>query len=195
MLDHDHADRRQLGHLVATEASTRRALIDGELVAAAATDIGIVIDDFLDPVLGRQPATRAPVPRPAARRAPRALPAQQLLRLRTRLRTPLLARPGRILRRRLRTRPRVLPRLLLQPPQLILEPLHPSSQIENELDACLPPGVIDRLRFRAIHATKIRRRQPRTLLSEPTTERLRFARPGCGSERRTVIQSSGAGAR
>jgi hypothetical protein len=55
-----------------------------------------VIDDLVDLVLGRQPAPRAPVPRLAASLALRALPAQQLLRLRTRLRTPLLPRLGRI---------------------------------------------------------------------------------------------------
>jgi hypothetical protein len=158
MLDHDHADRRQLKDLMTTEPATAPALILAELTAAATTGVRVVIDDLIDLVLGRKLATRTPMPILPTRLALGAILGQQLLRFRARLRTPLLTRLRRILRRRLRTRTRVPPRLLLKPPQPILEPLHPSSQLENELDARLPTIVIDRLRFHAIHATKIRRR-------------------------------------
>ena len=158
---------------MATEPSPRRALIERELAAAPATGIRIVIDDLVELVLGRQPATRALVPGLGASRALGALPTQQLLRLRARLCTPLLPRLGRIRGRRHRTRPRVPPRLLLQPPQPILELLNPSGEIEDELHAHPPPGVVDRLGLGAVHTTKIRRPRARTLLWRPTTERLR----------------------
>ena len=157
MLDDQHADRWQLSDLMATEPATWPALMLAELTAAATARVRVVIDDLIDPVLGSELATRTAMPLLPARLALGALPGQQLLRLRTRLRTPLLTRLRRILRRRLRTRPRVPPRLLLQPPQAILDVLHPSSQLENELDARLPAGVIDRLRLSALHTTKIRR--------------------------------------
>jgi hypothetical protein len=73
-----------------------------------------------------------------------------------RLRSPLSARPRRIHRRRHRTRARILRRLLLQPPQPILVPLDPASQLENELHTRLTPRVVDRLRLGPIHACKIR---------------------------------------
>jgi hypothetical protein len=78
MLDQDHADRRQLGHLVGTETSTRLALPDGEVMAAPATGAGIVIDDLIHLILRPQLPARASMPwLPAGL----ALPAQQLLGL------------------------------------------------------------------------------------------------------------------
>src|SRR5918997_361580 len=93
--------------------------------------------------------TTEPAPGPFLRQDPLPLGAP--------LRPPLLTGLRRILRRRLGTRPRVLPRLLLKPPQAISMPLHLSSQIQHELHARLPAGVIDRLRLSALHTTKIRR--------------------------------------
>jgi hypothetical protein len=172
MLDHDHADRRQLSDLMTTAPATAPALILAELTAAATTRVRIVIDDLIDLVLGREPATRAAMPLLPARLALGTIPGQQLLRLRARLRTPLLTRLRRILRRRLRARARVLTGLRFQPPQPLLKPLHPRSEIEHELHADLPAGVIDRLSLGTIHSPKIRRPPPRTLLWRPTTERL-----------------------
>src|SRR5215212_1534981 len=101
--------------------------------------------------------------------------ARQLLGLRPGLGPPLLTRRGRIARRRFRTRARVLPRLLFQPPQPLLEALHPPREIEHDPHAHIPTRVIDRLSLGTIHTPKIRRKQPRTLLWRPTTERLRFS--------------------
>ena len=172
MLEHDHAGRRQLGHLAAAEPAPGLALVDAELVAAAATGIRVVIDDLIDLIFGLQRPTRAPMPSLTARFALGALPPQQLLRLCARLGPPLLTRLGWILRRRFRTRPRVLPHLTLQPSQPLLKPLNPSGEIEHELHAHIPAGVIDRLGLGTLHGAKIRRAQPRTLLWRPTTERL-----------------------
>jgi hypothetical protein len=41
-------------------------------------------------------------------------------------------------------------------------PLHRFREIEHELHAHIPAGVIDRLRLGTVHAPKIRRPQPRT---------------------------------
>jgi hypothetical protein len=86
-----------------------------------------------------------------------------------RLRSPLSARPRRIHRRRHRTRARILRRPLLQPPQPILVPLDPASQLENELHTRLTPRVVDRLRLGPIHACKIRCTNKESLPRAPTT--------------------------
>jgi hypothetical protein len=96
MLEHDHADRRQLRDLVAAEPATRSTLAGGELAAAPPTGVRIVIDDLIDLVLRRKLTARTRVPRLAASLALGALAPQQRLRLRARLRTPLLTRLGRI---------------------------------------------------------------------------------------------------
>lgn len=99
---------------MATEPAISSALIDRELAAAATASVREVINDLIDLLLGSELATRTQVPLLPARRALGA-PArgQQLLRFRARLRPALLTGLGRILRRGLRTRPRVLPGLLL----------------------------------------------------------------------------------
>jgi hypothetical protein len=51
MLGPDHADRRQLGNLVATEPPARTALLSYELAAAPAARIRVVIDDLINPML------------------------------------------------------------------------------------------------------------------------------------------------
>jgi hypothetical protein len=96
MLHQQHADRRQLRHLVAPEPATRPALMLAELMAATTTRLREVRDDLIELILGRQPTARAPMALLPARLALGALLRQQLLRLRTRLRTPLLTRLGRI---------------------------------------------------------------------------------------------------
>ena len=60
----------------------------------------------------------------------------------------------------------------LQPGQPLLELLHPSSKINNELHAYLTPRVIDRLRLDTVHNRKIRCTKQETLPQAPTTERL-----------------------
>ena len=147
MLGHDHADRRQLGDLVATEPSARPALLIIEPPPASAARIRVVIDDLIHLILRLELATRTPMPGLPTRARALALPAHQLLRLRTRLRPPLRARLRRIGRRRLGTRARILTRLLLQPPQPILVLLDPARKLENELNTRLTPRVIDRLRL------------------------------------------------
>ena len=69
MLDHDHADRRQLGDLAAAEPATGQTLLDSELMAAPTARIPVMIDDLIDLILGLQNPTRASMPRPAARLA------------------------------------------------------------------------------------------------------------------------------
>ena len=128
MLGQDHADRRQLGDLVATEPPARPALPIIEPASASATRIRVVIDDLIHLILGLQLATRTPMPGLPTRPAPLTLPAHQLLRLRTRLRPPLRPRLRRIHRRRPRARARILTRLLLQPPQPILMLLNPAAR-------------------------------------------------------------------
>ena len=133
MLGPGHADRRQLAHLVAAEPPARPALLIIEPAPATATRIRIVIDDLIDLILRLQIATRTLMPGLPTRLAPLALPAHQLLGLRTRLRPPLRARLGRILRRRLRARTRILPRLLLQPLSADPRAAAPAPPIKNEL--------------------------------------------------------------
>lgn len=76
MLDRDHADRRQLGDLVATDPSPGSALLIGELATASAARVRVVLDDLIDLILRFELATRAPMPGAAhqpdaARDAPR----------------------------------------------------------------------------------------------------------------------------
>src|SRR5271165_1427299 len=172
MLSEDHADRRQLGNLMATEAATRTLLIGLELSAARATHGRIVIDDLIHLIGRLQFTASATVPLLSALLTALTLPAQKLLRLRSRLRPPLRPRLRRILRRRPRTRAGVLTRLLLQPLQTILVLLDPARQRQNELDARLTTRVIDRLRLHAVHNRKIRCTKQESLPTAPTTERL-----------------------
>jgi hypothetical protein len=51
MLGHEHADRRQLGDLVATEPPARPALPIIEPTPATATRIRVVIDDLIQLIL------------------------------------------------------------------------------------------------------------------------------------------------
>jgi hypothetical protein len=176
MLGHDHADRRQLRELMATEPPPRMPLLGGKLAATPAARLRIVIDDLIHLILRPEPAPRAPMPRLTAHLALLTLPAHQLLSLRARRRPPLSPRLRRIPRRRSRTRARILPRLLLQPPQPILMLLNPGRQLENELNTCLPPRVINRLRLDTIHDCKIRCANKESLPQAPTTERLRGGR-------------------
>ena len=96
MLDEKHADRRQLGDLMTTEAASGPPFIGGELVAAPPAHLRVVLDDLIDPILQSERATRTQMPLLPARRALGAIPGQQLLRLRARFRTPLLTRLRRI---------------------------------------------------------------------------------------------------
>jgi hypothetical protein len=100
---------------------------------------------------------------PPALRFARCL-ANQPLRLRPRLRTTLLASLRRILRRRRKTRPRVPPRLLLQPPDPLLKRrdlrLVRGRQLDQKLATRLAPRVVDRLRLSPIRTPKIRRASP-----------------------------------
>jgi hypothetical protein len=139
MLDREHADRRQLGDLMATEPPARPERVITEPTSAATTRLRVVIDDLIHLILRLQLATRTSMPGLPTSLTLLALPAHQLLRLRARLRTPLRPRLRRITRRRLRTRARVRARLLLQPLQPILMPLNPGRQLENELDTRLTP--------------------------------------------------------
>ncbi len=172
MLGPDHADRRQLSDLTATEPPPGPPLVRGELATTPAARLRIVVDDLIDLIGGTQLATRTPMPGLTASLTLLALPAHQLLGFRSCLRTPL--RPGlrRIGRRRLGTRARVLTRRSLQTTQPLLQLPHPGSEIENELDTYLSAGVIDRLRLRALHTCKIRCTKQESLPNSPTTERL-----------------------
>ena len=97
MLDQQHADRRQLRHLVAPEPAIRPALILAELVTTTAAAVRVVLDDLIDLILRRELTARSSMALLRARLALGALLGQQLLRLRARLRPPLLTRLGRIL--------------------------------------------------------------------------------------------------
>ena len=88
MLDRDHADRRQLADLVATEPPPGRRCQSVERVAAATARIRIVIDDLIHLILRLQFATGTPMPRLPTSLTPIPL-AHQLLRLRASLRPPL----------------------------------------------------------------------------------------------------------
>ena len=72
MLGPPHADRRQLGNLMATEPPPRALLLIGELASAPATRIGVVIDDLINLVLRprSRPAPGCPGCPPALRRSP-----------------------------------------------------------------------------------------------------------------------------
>jgi hypothetical protein len=136
VLDHDHADRRQLTNLVATEPSSRPPLLRIELPSASTARTRIVIDDLINLILGLQIAARTPMPF-----LPTSLAtlAKQLLRLRARLRPTLRPRLRRIPRRRPGARSRVLAHLLLQTPQPIPVLLDLRSELKNELDTRLTP--------------------------------------------------------
>ena len=69
MLDQKHADRRQFAYLVAAEPAAGPTLVLGELAAAATTRLRVVADDLIDPIVGRQFASRAQVSLLAARLA------------------------------------------------------------------------------------------------------------------------------
>ena len=96
MLGPDHADRRQLSDLVATEPPPRAPLPHAEPAAAPTARLRIVIDDLINLILGTQLATRTPMARLTARLALPTLAAHQLLGLRARLRPPLRTRLRRI---------------------------------------------------------------------------------------------------
>jgi hypothetical protein len=91
MLGPDHADRRQLCDLVATEPATPRALLHRELTSATTALLRIVIDDLIDLILRLELAPRTPMPGLAARLAPLTFLARQLLGLRPRFRPALLS--------------------------------------------------------------------------------------------------------
>ncbi len=78
MLGPPHADRWQLGDLVAAEPPLRTPLLAGELVAAPAARIREVIDDLINLILRTKLATHTPMPRLPARRSLLALPPRQL---------------------------------------------------------------------------------------------------------------------
>ena len=113
MLAPDHADRRQLSDLMATEPPPRTPLLRRELAAAPTARLRIVIDDLVYLILGTQLATCTPVTRLTARLALPTLAAHQLLGLRAHLRPPLRTRLRRIRGRRLGTRARILTQLRL----------------------------------------------------------------------------------
>src|ERR1700704_1740400 len=167
-----HADRRQLGDLMATEPPPRAPLLGGERAAAPTARVRVVIDDLIDLILGTELATRTPMPRLPAGLALLALPPRQLLRARSR--PTLLPCLRRIHRRRPRARARILPRLSLQASQALLKLLHACSEIKHELHTHLAPRVIDRLRLHALHARKIRCNKQESSPPAPTTERLRL---------------------
>jgi hypothetical protein len=125
--------------LVATEPSLRSALPVGERVTAPATRVRVVIDDLIDLILRLQFTARTSMPRLPTSLTLAAVPAHQLLRFRARLRPPLCPRFRGIHRRRLGTRARILPRLLLKPLQSIIVLLNPGREIENELNTRLTP--------------------------------------------------------
>jgi hypothetical protein len=88
MLGPNHADRRQLSDLMATEPTARAALPLTEPMPASTTRVRVVIDDLIDLILRPQLSTRTTIPGLPTSLA--ALPvAHELLRLRARLRPPL----------------------------------------------------------------------------------------------------------
>jgi hypothetical protein len=103
VLDQQHADRRQLGDLVAPEPAAGPLLMLAELMPAAATRLRVVRDDLIDLILACQPTARSTMAFLPAGPALGAVLGQQLPGLRARLSTPLLTRLRRIRRRRLRT--------------------------------------------------------------------------------------------
>jgi hypothetical protein len=139
MLDHGHANRRQLAHLAATKPTSRSTLLLLELPTAPAARIRIVINDLIDLILGPQLTPRALMSGLPTLRSPLALSAHQLHGLRPRLRSPLSARLRGIRRRRTRARARVLTCLRLQPPQPVFMLLQPGRELEDELHTRLTP--------------------------------------------------------
>ena len=161
MLPNNQRDRRQLDDLTPTRTPRRQLLLIAELVPATAAAVGVVIDELVDLILAGERPAGALMPGLPTRSAPLPIPRQQLLRLRPRLRPPLLTRLRRILRRRPRPGTRTLPRPLLKPPDALLQqqrlrgqPLHRRGQLKDDLDATLPARVIDRLRLRPLHTTQ-----------------------------------------
>ena len=151
---------------------TRRQACWSHIKRDFAAPLRIVIDDLVDLILRPQLTTGTLVPRLTASLTLLALPAHQLLRLRTRFRTPLRPRLRWIHRRRPRAHARVLTCLLLQSLQPILMLRKPGREIKDELNTRLTPRVINRLRLRAIHAPKIRCTNKEPLPLAPTAERL-----------------------
>jgi hypothetical protein len=100
MLGHDHADRRQLAHLMATEPPTRPALPIIKPATATATRVRVVIDDLIDLILGPQLTTSTPMSGLPTSLAALTFPTHQFLGLRASLRPPLRPRLRRIHRRR-----------------------------------------------------------------------------------------------
>ena len=176
MLDADHADRRQLSDLMATEPPAGMPLLVAELAPASTTRCRVVIDDLIDLILGLELAPSTRMPALPARATLLAFTTHQFLGLRTRLRTPLRPRLGGIRGRWPRARARVLARLLLQSLQTILVLSKPIREINDELDTRITPRVINRLRLRALHARNIRCTKQESLPLAPTTERLRGIR-------------------
>jgi hypothetical protein len=160
---------------VATEPAARPPLPIIESPSAVAAPLRIVIDDLIDLILGPQLTTGTPVSRLTAGLTLLAFAAHQLLRLRTRFRTPLRPRLRWIHRRRPGARARVLTYPLLQSLQPILVLRKTGREIEDELNTRLTPRVINRLRLRAIHARKIRCTNKESLPLAPTAEQLRVA--------------------
>jgi hypothetical protein len=172
MLGPDHADRRQLADLVATEPPRRPALAIIESASAPTALLRVMIDDLIDLILRPQLATGTPMPGLTPRLTLLALAAHQLLSLRACLRPPLRPRLRQIHRRRTRTRARVLTHLLLQPLQPVLMLRKPVREIENEPDTRLTTRVINRTRLGTIHNRKIRCTNKESLPLAPTAERL-----------------------
>jgi hypothetical protein len=69
MLNHEHADRRQLRDLMTTEAASGPTFIGRELVAAPSAHPRVVLDDLIDLILrlSSRPAPRCPSCPPALR--------------------------------------------------------------------------------------------------------------------------------
>ena len=115
---------------------------------APVASVRVVIDDLVDLVLGLELATRAQSPRLATGLAPGALPTQPLLRLRARLRPPLLPRLWRVATT---WRPR--------PPSR--RQLRRSRRDRRRRHGRRPPrghGPVDRLRRRGAHRRAVRGR-------------------------------------
>ena len=173
--DHDR-DRRQLGDLTTPRPPGGQLLLLAELAPAAPAAVRIVVDELVNLVLRRQRTTGALMPGLAASTPPLPIPREQLLRLRPRLRPPLLTRLRRIVRGRLRTSSRALPRPLLKTPDPFLQqpslrgqPLYRRGQLENHLDTTIPPRVIDRLGLRPLHTTQF---DNRTEVPSPESRQL-----------------------
>ena len=97
MLADQDRDRRQLRDLTPPGPPGRHPLLSGEVITAAPAAFRIVVDELVDQILALERTTRALMPGLAAGRTPLGIACQQLLRLRPRLRSPLLTRLRRIL--------------------------------------------------------------------------------------------------